>query len=78
VVSCSSSDLGSSEGGLCGVCMDAVPAVGLVPCSHMLCRQCCAAMLESDNRSVLVCPFCRAAVGALAPSVLSQQLQSAE
>lgn len=57
----------SSDGDLCGVCMDAAPAVSLGPCSHRLCVGCCTSMLGADNRSVLVCPFCRASVGALAP-----------
>jgi hypothetical protein len=56
----------SSEADMCGVCMDAAPAVCLVPCSHRLCVECCSSMLGSDNRSVLVCPFCRSHVGALA------------
>ncbi|KAF6260885.1 ankyrin repeat-containing domain protein [Scenedesmus sp. NREL 46B-D3] len=66
VADCGGSELGSSEGGLCGVCMDAAPAVQLVPCSHQLCVQCCCSMLDSDTRSVFVCPFCRSAVAALA------------
>jgi hypothetical protein len=67
VFSCGASELCSSEGDSCGVCMDATPAATLSPCSHRLCLQCCSAMLDSDNRSVFVCPFCRSAVAACVP-----------
>jgi hypothetical protein len=66
VGNCGASELCSSKGESCGVCMDAAPAVGLAPCSHRLCLQCCSAMLDAENRSVFVCPFCRSAVAAFA------------
>ncbi len=61
--SCDESMSGSSEQGVCAICMELPMAVVVSPCQHGLCVQ-CALQLTVKGREAPSCPFCRCSIAA--------------
>lgn len=57
-------DEAADDHSTCGVCLDERALVCMAPCSHRLCVGCCRNLFKLDYASVVLCPFCRGAVGA--------------
>ncbi|KAI8474933.1 MAG: ankyrin repeat-containing domain protein [Monoraphidium minutum] len=65
----------SEDGVTCGVCLDALPAVCIAPCRHVMCVDCALDMCKRYSLGTAACPFCRSLVGGFRAATAGEMRQ---